>query len=56
MSEVDEVAMAIYEQHPEFFPIKSRKHALSIATGQMPDDSFTMINLVADALLELSNA
>lgn len=55
MSEADEVAQAIYEQHPEFFPMQSRAYALSVATGQMPGESFTMLQVVADALMELGN-
>lgn len=53
MSEADEVAQAIYEQFPEFFPMKSRAYALSVAAGQMPEESITMIQVVADALMEL---
>ena len=55
MSEADEVAQAIFEQHPEFFPMKSRAYALSVATGQMPGESITMIQVVADALMELGH-
>lgn len=55
MSEADEVAQAIYEQHPEFFPIRSRDVAVGIATGQMPGESHTMIQVVADALMELGH-
>lgn len=54
MSEVDEIAQAIKEQHPEFFPIGSRKQALCIAAGQCPEESFNIIQAVADALMELS--
>ena len=54
MSEVDEIAQAIKEQHPGYFPIQTRAHAVSIATGQMPEESFTAIQAVADALMELS--
>jgi hypothetical protein len=53
MSEPEEVAAAIKEQHPEFFPLTSRAQAVSIATGQMPEESITIIQAVADALLEL---
>lgn len=53
MSEVQEVADAIKEQHPEFFPLTSRHQAVSIATGQMPEESINIIQAVADALLEL---
>lgn len=53
MSEAEEVAAAIKEQHPEFFPITDRKVALGIATGQMPEESFQIIDAVADALMEL---
>lgn len=55
MSEVDEVAQAIKEQFPEYFPITDRRKAISIAAGQMPEESFTMIQAVGEALLELSN-
>lgn len=55
MSEADEVAQGIFEQHPEFFPMQSRAYALSVATGQMPEESITMIQVVADALLELGH-
>lgn len=54
MSEADEVAASIKEQHPEYFPLKSRHQAVSIATGQMPEESITIIQAVADALMELS--
>lgn len=53
MSEADEVAQGIFEQHPEFFPMPSRGYALSVATGQMPEESLAMIQVVADALMEL---
>ena len=53
MSEAQEVAESIKEQHPGFFPIQSRAHAVSIATGQMPEESITIIQAVADALMEL---
>lgn len=53
MSEADEVAQGIFEQHPEFFPMPSRGYALSVATGQMPGESLAMIQVVADALMEL---
>lgn len=53
MSEADEIAQAIKEQHPGFFPIQSRAHAVSIATGQCPEESFTVIQNVANALMEL---
>lgn len=53
MSEADEVAASIKEQHPEFFPLTSRAQAVSIATGQMPEGSITIIQAVADALMEL---
>lgn len=55
MSEVDEVAQAIKEQFPEHFPITDRQKAISIAAGQMPEESFAMIQAVGEALLELSN-
>lgn len=55
MSEADEVAQGIFEQHPEFFPMQSRAYALSVATGQMPEQSITMIQVVADALMELGH-
>lgn len=55
MSEADEVAQSIYEQHPEFFPMPNRRYALSVATGQMPEESITMIQVVADALMELGH-
>lgn len=53
MSEADEVAKAIHEAHPGFFPIQSRAHAVSIATGQMPGESIAAIQAVADALMEI---
>jgi hypothetical protein len=53
MSEPEEVALRIKEQHPEYFPLTSRHQAVSIATGQMPEESITIIQAVADALLEL---
>lgn len=53
MSEVDAVARAIQEQHPEFFPIATYAIALAIATGQMPEESFAMIQAVAEVLMEL---
>lgn len=53
MSEPEEVAATIKEQHPEYFPLSSRHQAVSIATGQMPEESITIIQAVADALLEL---
>lgn len=53
VSEADEVAQSIFEQFPEFFPMKSRAYALSVAAGQMPEESITMIQVVADALMEL---
>lgn len=52
MSEVDEVAQAIYDAHPEYFPLSSYHQALSIAVGQMPEESLTMQQAVAQALLE----
>ena len=55
MSEADEVAQAIYEAHPGYFPILSRAHAVSIATGQMPEESFAIIQAVADALMEIKH-
>lgn len=55
MSEVDEVARAIFDQHPEFFPMPNYAYALSVATGQMPEESLTIVEAVAEALMELSN-
>lgn len=55
MSEADEVAQAIYEQHPEFFPMRSRDYAKGVAIGQMPGESMTMIEVVTDALMELGH-
>jgi len=55
MSEADEIARAILDQHPEFFPMPNRAYALSVAVGQMPEESYTMQQVVADALMELSN-
>lgn len=54
MSEAEEVAERIKEQHPEYFPLTSRHQAVSIATGQMPEESISIIQAVADALMELS--
>lgn len=54
MSEAEEVAERIFEQFPEYFPLTSRQQAVSIATGQMPEESITIIQAVADALMELS--
>lgn len=53
MSEIDEVAQAIYDQHPEYFPLRNREQAMNIARGQMPEESFSMQDLLADALLEI---
>jgi len=53
MSEIDEVAQAIYDQHPEYFPLRDREQAMNIAMGQMPEESFSMQDLLADALLEI---
>jgi hypothetical protein len=53
VSEADEVAAAIKEQHPEYFPLMTRRQAVNIATGQMPEESITIIEAVADALMEL---
>lgn len=53
MTEAHEVAQAIIEQHPGFFPVQTRQHAVSIATGQMPEESFQAIQAVADAIMEL---
>lgn len=53
MSEAEEVAAAIKDQYPEYFPLTSRHQAVSIAAGQMPEESILIIQAVADALLEL---
>lgn len=53
MSEAQEVARAIYEAHPEWFPLASRRYAVGVATGQCPEESIEVINAVADALLEI---
>ncbi len=53
MSEIDEVAQAIYDQHPEYFPLRDREQALGVAIGQMPEESFSIQDLLADALLEI---
>lgn len=55
MSEADEVAQSIYEQHPEFFPMRSRDYAKGVAMGFMPGESVTMIEVVTDALMELGH-
>jgi len=52
MSEAEAVAATIKEQHPEYFPLTSRHQAVSIATGQMPEESVSLILAVADALME----
>lgn len=53
MSEAEAVAASIKEQHPEYFPLTSRHQAVSIATGQMSEESISIIQAVADALMEL---
>lgn len=53
MSEAEEVAAQIKEQHPEYFPLMTRQQAVNIATGQMPEESIQIIDAVADALMEL---
>lgn len=54
MDEVDEVAQAIYEQFPTFFPMTCRTMATGIARGALDDDeAVQLIDNLADALMQI---
>ena len=53
MTELEEVAQAIYEQHEELFPIRYRYVAICIAKAELGEgEPQQVIDGVADALME----
>lgn len=54
MSELDEVAQAIYDQHSHFFPL-NRVQAVALARANLgEDESPQLVDGLADALMELN--
>mgnify|MGYP003407547478 CR=1 FL=1 len=52
MDEVDEVAQAIYEQRPEFFPL-TREQAVAVAWSELGNGSMVLIDNLADSLMQI---
>lgn len=53
MDEVDEVAQAIYDQHPEFFPISRISACALAATSLGVGESHQLVDNLADALMSI---
>ena len=53
MDEVDEVAHAIYEQFPEYFPLSITSARALAASSLGEDESHQLIYNLADALMQI---
>lgn len=53
MDEVDEVAHAIYDQFPEFFPLSNTSARALAVTSLEVGESLQLIDNLADALMQI---